>query len=101
MLTIQRKKLILERLARHGEIVAKTMSRELRISEDTVRRDLRDLAAEGKLQRVHGGALPASAAAADLAVREHIAPAEKQALGRAGAAMVKAGQLVVLDGGTT
>ena len=62
MLTTQRKQLILERLRQDGQIVAKALSEELGISEDTVRRDLRELAAEGQLQRVHGGALPASAA---------------------------------------
>lgn len=101
MLTKQRKKLILDRLARDGQLVAKALSQELEISEDTVRRDLRELAAEGRLLRVHGGALPASAAVADLPTREHIATTDKQALGRVGAAMVKPGQLVILDGGTT
>src|SRR3989344_956476 len=62
MLTTQRKQLILERLRQDGQIVAKALSEELGISEDTVRRDLRELAADGQLQRVHGGALPASKA---------------------------------------
>jgi len=101
MLTTQRKKLILDRLYEKGEVVAKALSQELAISEDTIRRDLRELAQEGKLQRVHGGALPVSAAMAALDVRQTIAPTDKQALGRAGAAMVKHGQLIFLDGGTT
>ncbi len=101
MLTTQRKQLILERLARDGQLVAKAFSEELDISEDTVRRDLRELALEGKLQRVHGGALPASAAIGDMAVRAQVATDDKIVLGRAGAAMVKPGQLVILDGGTT
>jgi DeoR/GlpR family transcriptional regulator of sugar metabolism len=101
MLTAQRKQLILQRLARDGQIVAKSLSRELGTSEDTIRRDLRELAHEGRLQRVHGGALPASPAVGDLRLREQVAPSDKQALGRAGAAMVKPGQLVLLDGGTT
>ena len=73
MLTTQRKQLILERLRQDGQIVAKALSEELGISEDTVRRDLRELAAEGQLQRVHGGALPASKAVGNLQVREHLA----------------------------
>ena len=101
MLTTQRKQLILQRLAQEGQIVAKALSDEWGISEDTVRRDLRELAAEGKLQRVHGGALPASAAVGDLRVRQELAPDEKRLLGRAGAAMVRPGQVVILDGGTT
>jgi len=101
MLTTQRKKRILERLLQDGEVVAKPLSQEWGVSEDTIRRDLRELAQEGKLQRVHGGALPAAATVATLDARQHIAPADKQALGRAGAALVKPGQLVFLDGGTT
>lgn len=101
MLTIQRKKLILARLAADGEIVARDLAAELGTSEDTIRRDLRELAQAGKLQRVHGGALPASPAMGDLSARERVSPRDKAELGRAGAAMIRPGQVVILDGGTT
>lgn len=101
MLTAQRKQLILSRLATHGQIVAGELALELGTSEDTIRRDLRELAQQGKLQRVHGGALPASAATGDLRVRQQVSTDEKQALGRHGAQLIKPGQVVMLDGGTT
>jgi DeoR/GlpR family transcriptional regulator of sugar metabolism len=101
MLTEQRRREILARLKRDGRIVAKQMSSELNLSEDTIRRDLRDLAAEGLLTRVHGGALPASPTIANLAGRRGMASGEKQALARAGAKLVEAGQTVFIDGGTT
>jgi DeoR/GlpR family transcriptional regulator of sugar metabolism len=101
MLTSQRKQWILSRLAQDGQVVAKALSEALGTSEDTIRRDLRELAQEGKLQRVHGGALPASAATGELALRRAVAPGEKTLLGRAGAALVRPGQVVILDGGTT
>jgi DeoR/GlpR family transcriptional regulator of sugar metabolism len=101
MLTTHRKKLLLDRLAAEGQLVATALARELGTSEDTIRRDLRELAAEGKLQRVHGGALPASAALGDLAAREQVAVEDKVALGRFGAGLVRPGQVVILDGGTT
>jgi DeoR/GlpR family transcriptional regulator of sugar metabolism len=101
MLTSQRKKLLLARLAAEGQLVAKVLALELGTSEDTIRRDLRELAAEGRLQRVHGGALPASSAMGDLAVREQVSVADKLALGRFGASLIRAGQVVILDGGTT
>lgn len=66
-----------------------------------MRRDLRELAAERRSQRVHGGALPAPAAVGNLQAREQLAPEDKRALGRAGAALVLPGQVVILDGGTT
>ncbi|QBM29377.1 DeoR/GlpR family DNA-binding transcription regulator [Hydrogenophaga pseudoflava] len=101
MLTAQRKQLILNRLATHGQIVAGELALELGTSEDTIRRDLRELAQQGKLQRVHGGALPASAATGNLRVRQQVSTDEKQALGRFGAQLIKPGQVVMLDGGTT
>lgn len=48
MLTQERKAHLLAVLQRDGRLVAKTLSRELGLSEDTIRRDLRELAAEGK-----------------------------------------------------
>jgi DeoR/GlpR family transcriptional regulator of sugar metabolism len=101
MLTRQRKQHILSVLARDGQVVAKPLSEALGLSEDTIRRDLRELAAEGRLQRVHGGALPLAPAEADLAGRQRIAPGEKVAIGSAAARMVRPGQVVFVDGGTT
>ncbi|PYE50542.1 DeoR/GlpR family DNA-binding transcription regulator [Deinococcus yavapaiensis] len=101
MLTSQRKQHILAVLKRDGQIVAKSLSQELGLSEDTIRRDLRDLAAEGLLQRVHGGALPASPAVATFEERTRIAPEGKIAIGQTAAKMIRPGQVVILDGGTT
>lgn len=101
MLTLQRKQHLLELLGRDGQIVAKTLSEQLGLSEDTIRRDLRQLAREGLLQRVHGGALPASPALAGFAERQQISADAKPAIGRAAAAMIQPGQVVFIDGGTT
>jgi len=101
MLTLQRKQHLLEILKRDGQIVAKSLSEQLGLSEDTIRRDLRQLAKEGLLQRVHGGALPASSAMAPFAERQQISSDAKSAIGRAAAAMIQPGQVVFIDGGTT
>src|SRR5271156_3912299 len=101
MLTTHRKQQILSILKRNGQVIAKEVSQSMGVSEDTIRRDLRELAAEGLLQRVHGGALPASPALGDFAARLNVATDEKKMIGRAAAAMVQAGQVVILDGGTT
>ncbi len=101
MLTRQRKELLLARLKKDGHLVAKDLSVEFGTSEDTIRRDLRELAAEGLLQRVHGGALPASPTVAPIATRRQMAPDEKERLGRAAAQLVAPGQRVFIDGGTT
>ncbi len=101
MLTSQRRALIAARLDRDGQLVAKALADELGLSEDTIRRDLRDMAAEGLLQRVHGGALPLQPPLPDFAARQKIAGAEKRDLGRKATSLIKVGQLVFLDGGTT
>jgi DeoR/GlpR family transcriptional regulator of sugar metabolism len=101
MLTSQRKNYLMEVLRRDGQIVATKLSAELGVSEDTIRRDLREMAKEGLLQRVHGGALPASPAMGDFSTRQQIAPGDKAVIGRAAAAMVQPGQVVFVDGGTT
>ncbi|WP_345816901.1 DeoR/GlpR family DNA-binding transcription regulator (plasmid) [Paraburkholderia sp. PREW-6R] len=101
MLTTQRKKVILDRLARHGHVHAGELSVEFGISEDTVRRDLRELASEGLLQRVHGGALPVSPALAPFELRRDIESDAKQRIARQAAAMIAAGQTAIIDGGTT
>jgi DeoR/GlpR family transcriptional regulator of sugar metabolism len=101
MLTTERKALILDTLGREGRVIAKEFSHKLNLSEDTIRRDLRELAGEGLLQRVHGGALPASKALADLPTRRKVSVDDKRAIAKAAAAMVKKGQIIFLDGGTT
>ncbi|MFG6461462.1 DeoR/GlpR family DNA-binding transcription regulator [Roseateles sp. DXS20W] len=101
MLTEQRHLAILDDLQRHGRVLARELAERLAVSEDTIRRDLRELALRGALQRVHGGALPVSPALANLARRSTIAVDEKQALGRHAASLVADGQLVFVDGGTS
>ena len=101
MLTSHRKQQILSLLKRNGQVIAKEVSQSMGVSEDTIRRDLRELAQEGLLQRVHGGALPASPAIADFAGRELLTPEGKIAIGRTAAQMIQPGQVVILDGGTT
>lgn len=101
MLTSQRKKIILEKLAQDGQVVAKQLSEFFGLSEDTLRRDLRELDSEGLLQRVHGGALPVSSAIASFAERNTLESAAKTAIAKAAVAMIMPGQVVILDGGTT
>lgn len=101
MLTDERKALMLARLAHEGRLVAGDLAREFAVSEDTVRRDLRELAAQGKLQRVHGGALPASPALADFKGRTRVAPEAKAKLAARAAPLLASHQVVFLDGGTT
>ena len=99
MLAAQRKDLILATLRTEGRVVAKELAAELELSEDTIRRDLRELAAEGRLHRVHGGALPASPAVADFTVAPAVRQDAKAEVGRLAAGLVRPGQTVIVDGG--
>lgn len=101
MPTTQRKQEILTRLQRDGQVQVGALSTEWNTSPDTVRRDLRELAREGLLQRVHGGALPVSTATADYGTREEISVDAKQRVGRSAAGLVQPGQIIAVDGGTT
>lgn len=101
MLTSQRKAIILDVLRRDGQVVAKRVAEDLGLSEDTIRRDLRDMAAEGLLQRVHGGALPLSPELPDLTARRGVSSEVKARLGARAAELVRPGQMIFLDGGTT
>jgi len=101
MLTSQRKQRILEKLNAEGQVLSGALSLEFAVSEDTIRRDLRELASEGRLQRVHGGALPASGAVANFAERKTLSTDAKKRVAQQGASLISAGQVVIIDGGTT
>ncbi|MCE6997281.1 DeoR/GlpR family DNA-binding transcription regulator [Saccharothrix sp. S26] len=101
MLAAQRRDLLLERLRVDGRIVAKDLAAELGLSEDSIRRDLRELAAAGLCQRVYGGALPISPAIADYATRQGVEASGKQRVAARAAALVEPGSTAIIDGGTT
>ena len=101
MLVGQRRAHLLRILDETGKIVAKDVATDLGISEDSIRRDLRDLAAEGLCQRVYGGALPVSPAVVDYATRRTVEPGGKRAVAATAAGLVRPGSTLILDGGTT
>jgi DeoR/GlpR family transcriptional regulator of sugar metabolism len=101
MLTEERRQLILDRLRSDGKVVAAELSSLLEVSPDTVRRDLRELAEAGQLRRVHGGALPAAVGARPYSVRRTQAPVAKAAIARATSRLLRGGQVILLDAGTT
>jgi DeoR/GlpR family transcriptional regulator of sugar metabolism len=101
MLTAERRQAILGRLERDGKVVASELVASLGVSEDTVRRDLRELAEQGLLQRVHGGALPSARQGGTFVRRLEIAHAAKAALAAAALPLLAGARVIVLDGGTT
>ena len=97
----ERQHAILQKLADDGRVVALELSRDFKISEDTIRRDLRELAAAGLCRRVYGGALPVSPASRSLDERRTYHPLRKQKLGEKMCTLLCAGQVVFVDAGST
>jgi DeoR/GlpR family transcriptional regulator of sugar metabolism len=101
LLTAERRQAILTRLEQDGKVVASQLVVELGVSEDTVRRDLRELAAGGHVQRVHGGALPPASNAGSFAQRLHVGAEAKAHLAEAALPLLEGANVLLLDGGTT
>ncbi len=101
VLTGERQGAIRARLEREGRVIAADLAREFATSEDTIRRDLRELAAAGLCRRVYGGALPVSPASGTLGQRRGEQAESKGRLGRAAAALVQPGQFLCIDAGST
>lgn len=79
------------------------LARQFAVSEMTIRRDLDKLERSGQVQRTHGGAIPAERMdfVFDFLARRKTNIAAKQALAREAVKMVKPGDRVILDTGTT
>jgi DeoR/GlpR family transcriptional regulator of sugar metabolism len=101
LLPDERHRIIREQLSLGERVLAGEMARKLGASEDTIRRDLRELANIGVCQRVYGGALPVSPASGSFKMRQNQELGSKIALGQAAASMIAADQIIFLDAGTT
>jgi DeoR/GlpR family transcriptional regulator of sugar metabolism len=101
LMPAERQKEILERIRKHGRVLATDLAREFSTSEDTIRRALRDLAAQGLCARVYGGALAISPASGGALQRRGEAIDRKLAIGEKMASIIQPGQLVFMDAGST
>jgi DeoR/GlpR family transcriptional regulator of sugar metabolism len=101
VLAAERKHEILARLDRDGRVVVAELVAGLSVSEDTIRRDLEELAAQGLLHRVHGGALASPPEALPFERRLEVDREEKVALAKAAVPIVESARTLVVDGGTT
>jgi len=99
----ERRQQLSEVLARRGFAALSLLAAELKVSDSTMRRDLSLLEEEGVIRRTHGGAVFVSDrfSALNYAARESTAVAQKRAIGRATAALIRDGETILLDGGTT
>lgn len=100
MLKKERQAHILQQINIHNKVLSSDLGMQLNVSEDTIRRDLQELAEEGKLIKVHGGAL-AKSFHVTIEAKQVYAVQEKQMIARKTLSLIKDGMLIVISGGTT
>ena len=99
----ERQQQILEALRQNQRVTVADLSRSFKVSDVTIRRDLRGLAERGMLRRAHGGAIVAAPAPPEPPVVQRMTQAEscKACIGRAAAALVSDGESIFVGSGST
>lgn len=101
MLKEERFQYILEKLTEDQKVTLKSLSKELKVSDYTVRRDLKELTDKGLLKAVRGGAVPHSPTPHHFQDRLNYKSHEKKIIAEKALSLLQNGQVVVFDGGTT
>jgi DeoR/GlpR family transcriptional regulator of sugar metabolism len=97
----QRRAELLRRVGTAGYLSSASAAASLGVSEMTIRRDLRELARQGLVNRVAGGASVLVTPGAPFEARREAAPAAKQAVARAATKLLGDARTIALDAGTT
>lgn len=100
MLKKERHAFIVKQLNLHNKVLSSDLSLELNVSEDTVRRDLNELAEAGKLLKVHGGALSKSFHFTYQDTGGYAISAKRE-IARKAIGLLKDGMTILTAGGTT
>jgi len=100
MLKQERQAFILQQLNIHNRVMSNDLFTRLQVSEDTIRRDLQELADDGRLIKVHGGALSKSFHFT-LSPNQVYLPEEKRTIAEKAANLITNNMVVLLTGGTT
>jgi len=103
LLTKERREKILELLIENNNVRVSMLSKLFGVSRETIRQDLLSLEKEGMIIKEHGGAILNRESIIDIAfskrAREHAV--QKRHIGMAAAELIKDGDTVILDAGTT
>jgi len=91
----------LEEIRTFNKVKSSMLSDKLHVSEDTIRRDLKELSVKGKIKKVHGGAMSSSYIPFSHKDREIYAHSEKVSIVRKARELIRDDHIVVMDGGTT
>jgi DeoR family transcriptional regulator of aga operon len=100
----ERRRRIVAWINEHGSATVNELAREFRVSTVTLRSDLHALERSGAIARSHGGALPVTpvpVAEAPLSVKQARHHDEKMRIAKVAAAMIRDGETIILDSGST
>ncbi|WP_299088737.1 DeoR/GlpR family DNA-binding transcription regulator [uncultured Metabacillus sp.] len=106
MIVAERRKMIREKLIKNKSVKVSELVELLHVSEETIRRDLAQLEKEGIAEKNYGGAILIEEPLSQSIIlpvdeRTQQFSKEKEAIGKAAAQLVKEGQIIILDAGST
>jgi DeoR/GlpR family transcriptional regulator of sugar metabolism len=101
MLKQERQAYILHQIDLHNQVLSANLSLDLSVSEDTVRRDLQELADGGRIIKVHGGALSLSFNDFHSPSKHVYAHAQKKLIAKKAIQLIGKDMFVMTTGGTT
>ncbi len=101
MLKKERQAFILHQVNLHNKVLSSTLSHDINVSEDTIRRDLQELADEGKIIKVHGGALSHSFNQIYYPSHNVYSHTHKKTIAQKAASLIRDNMFVLTSGGTT
>lgn len=101
MLKEERLKYIMHQVNLHNKVLSIDISRELNVSDDTIRRDLKELEQEGKILKVHGGALSPSMHFSLTGSKPVYAVEAKRQIAMKAKSLFKNDLSILMEGGTT
>ncbi|KAA9040991.1 DeoR/GlpR transcriptional regulator [Ginsengibacter hankyongi] len=101
MLKEERHAFILHQVNLHNKVLSADLSQQINVSDDTIRRDLQQLADSGKVIKVHGGALSPSFHNGHHTPKEVYGYKQKRIIAQKAVSLIKDGMFVLSGGGTT
>ncbi len=101
LLKKERQAYILHQVNLHNKVLSSSLSADINVSEDTIRRDLLELAEEGKVIKVHGGALSHSFSQVHFPPNEVYSQSQKKKIAQKAIGLISNGMFVLTSGGTT
>ena len=101
MLKEERQKYILDQVQLHHRVLLTDLSEELKVSIDTVRRDVKELAVEKKLKKVHGGATSFGFMNFTKDESNIYLQSKKIKIAEKTISLLSEGQVILMSGGTT